>query len=299
MSDFRLKIFYAVAKNLSFTKAAEELYISQPAVTKNIKELESEYDLTLFLRKGNKIELTDAGKILLIHSEKIMNIYKQIQYDFDLLKENFSGTFQLGASTTLGQYLLPALMSQFHSKHPKIKMSLITANTEEIEKYLIEKKIELGMVEGKPKNKQLKYLPFLKDEIVAIAHTSQEISKKEILTLDELKKVPLVLRELGSGSLDIIRDAFQAVNIQLKDLNIAMHLGSTEGIKSYLTHTNSIGFISIAAVTKDIKKGEFQVIDIEGIDIKRWFYFVYKQGVPEGNSDLFIKFATSHYNPSL
>lgn len=299
MSDFRLKIFYSVAKNLSFTKAAEELYISQPAVTKNIKELESEYDFTLFLRKGNKIELTDAGKILLFHSEKIMDIYKQIRYDFDSLKDNFSGTFQLGASTTLGQYLLPALMSQFHSKHPKIKMSLITANTEVIEKYLIEKKIELGMVEGKPKNKQLKYIPFLKDEIVAIAHTSQEISKKKTLSLDELKKIPLVLRELGSGSLDIIRAAFRLENIQLKDLNIAMHLGSTEGIKSYLTHANTIGFVSIAAVNKDIKKGEFQVIDIEKIDMKRWFYFVYNQGVPEGNSDLFIKFATSHYNSLL
>lgn len=299
MSDFRLKIFYSVAKNLSFTKAAEELYISQPAVTKNIKELESEYDFTLFLRKGNKIELTDAGKILLFHSEKIMDIYKKIRYDFDSLKENFSGTFQLGASTTLGQYLLPALMSQFHSKHPKIKMSLITANTEVIEKYLIEKKIELGMVEGKPKNKQLKYIPFLKDESVAIAHTSQEISKKETLSLDELKKIPLVLRELGSGSLDIIRAAFRLENIQLKDLNIAMHLGSTEGIKSYLTHANTIGFVSIAAVNKDIKKGEFQVIDIEKIDMKRWFYFVYNQGVPEGNSDLFIKFATLHYNSLL
>lgn len=299
MSDFRLKIFYSVAKNLSFTKAAEELYISQPAVTKNIKELESKYDFTLFLRKGNKIELTDAGKILLFHSEKIMDIYKQIRFDFDSLKENFSGTFQLGASTTLGQYLLPALMSQFHSKHPKIKMSLIIANTEVIEKYLIEKKIDLGMVEGNPKNKQLKYIPFLKDEIVAIAHTSQEISKKETLSLDELKKIPLVLRELGSGSLDIIRAAFRLENIRLKDLNIAMHLGSTEGIKSYLTHANTIGFVSIAAVNKDIKKGEFQVIDIEKIDIKRWFYFVYNQGVPEGNSDLFIKFATSHYNSLL
>ena len=296
MSDVRLKIFYSVAKNLSFTKAAEELYISQPAVTKNIKELETEYDMTLFLRKGNKIELTDAGKLLLFHSEKIIDIYKQIRFDFDLLKNNFSGTFQLGASTTLGQYLLPALMSQFHSMHPKIKMSLITANTRDIEKYLIEKKIELGLVEGKPSNKQLKYIPFLQDEIIAIAHTSQEISTRESLSLEELMTIPLVLRELGSGSLDIIRDAFQSKNILLKDLNIAMHLGSTEGIKSYLTHANCIGFVSIAAINKEIKNGEFQVIDIEGINIERWFYFVYNQGVPQGNSDLFIKFTTTHYN---
>ena len=258
--------------------------------------METEYDMTLFLRKGNKIELTDAGKLLLFHSEKIIDIYKQIRFDFDLLKNNFSGTFQLGASTTLGQYLLPALMSQFHSMHPKIKMSLITANTRDIEKYLIEKKIELGLVEGKPSNKQLKYIPFLQDEIIAIAHTSQEISTRESLSLEELKIIPLVLRELGSGSLDIIRDAFQSKNILLKDLNIAMHLGSTEGIKSYLTHANCIGFVSIAAINKEIKNGEFQVIDIEGINIERWFYFVYNQGVPQGYSDLFIKFATTHYN---
>ncbi|WP_128330494.1 LysR substrate-binding domain-containing protein [Apibacter sp. HY039] len=296
MSDFRLKIFYSVAKNLSFTKAADELFISQPAVTKNIKELELEYDLSFFLRKGNRIELTEAGKVLFVHAENILESYKQIRYDLDIIKKNFTGTFQLGASTTVGQYLLPSLMSQFHIKYPDIKLSLVTANTRSIESYLIDKKIQLGIVEGKPKNKQLKYVPFIEDEIVAIAHTSQKIARKETLSLKELKKIPLVLREPGSGSLDIIRDALSKHKLQLKDLTVAMHLGSTESIKSYLTHADSIGFVSIAAVSKEIKNGEFQVIDIEKVDIKRWFYFVYNQGVPEGVSDLFMKFATAQYN---
>ncbi|MGM5630610.1 LysR substrate-binding domain-containing protein [Apibacter raozihei] len=296
MSDFRLKIFYSVAKNLSFTKAADELFISQPAVTKNIKELELEYDLSFFLRKGNRIELTEAGKVLFAHAENILESYKQIRYDLDIIKKNFTGTFQLGASTTVGQYLLPSLMSQFHIKYPDIKLSLVTANTRSIESYLIDKKIQLGIVEGKPKNKQLKYVPFIEDEIVAIAHTSQKIAREETLSLKELKKIPLVLREPGSGSLDIIRDALSKHKLQLKDLTVAMHLGSTESIKSYLTHADSIGFVSIAAVSKEIKNGEFQVIDIEKVDIKRWFYFVYNQGVPEGVSDLFMKFATAQYN---
>jgi DNA-binding transcriptional LysR family regulator len=278
---------------MSFTKASEELYITQPAVTKNIKELELEYGVSLFHRRGNKIELTEAGRILLGYTDKIMGLYKQVRYDLDLIKQRFSGMFQIGASTTVGQYVLPALMSLFHTRYPDINLSLINANTREIENYLIDKKIELGIVEGKPKNRRLKYIPFMEDEIVLIAHTSQKNSQKEIISLEEFKKISLVLRELGSGSLEVIRDELKKQGVHFKDLNIAMHLGSTESIKSYLTNVNSVGLVSIAAVNKEIKNGEFSIIDVKGLDIKRMFYFIYNQGVPDKISDMFMKFAVS------
>lgn len=293
MPDIRLKVFHSVAKKLSFTKAAEELFISQPAVTKNVKELESEYDVSLFYRKGNKIELTEAGKVLLIHVERIMDTYKQIEYDLNIIKQRFSGSFQIGASTTVGQYLIPNIMSMFHSRYPDIRLSLINANTREIESYLVDNKIDLGIVEGKPKNKRLKYVPFMEDEIVIVAHTSQEIAKKDSLSLDEVKQTPMVLRELGSGSLEVIRYELDRHQISLKDLNISMYLGSTESIKSYITHTNTIGLVSITAVSKEIKNGEFKVIDSKELDIRRWFYFVYNQGVPDKVSEMFMKFASS------
>lgn len=290
MSDTRLKIFHTVARHLSFTKASEELCITQPAVTKNIKELESEFDIRLFERKGNKIELTEAGQLLFNHSEDIFEIYKRIHFDLSLLKERHSGELQLGASTTLSQYILPPVLANFYRHFPDIRISLINANTEKIEKAVIQKKVALGIVEGKSKNVALKYTPFLKDEIVAVVHTSQKLADKDNLSMAEFLKTPLVLREAGSGSLDIILHELGKHSFHLKDLNVIMHLGSTESIKSFLANSNCIAFVSITAVSKEIVNGEFKVIDIEDLDIKRIFYFAHLQGKTERIPEIFMRF---------
>ncbi len=107
MSDFRLKVFQSVAKNLSFTKASQELFVSQPAITKHIQELETYYQARLFERQGSKISLTVAGELLLKHSEKILDDYKRLEYEMHLLHNEYIGELKLGASTTIAQYVLP------------------------------------------------------------------------------------------------------------------------------------------------------------------------------------------------
>lgn len=113
MSDFRLKVFLSVAKNLSFTKASQELFVSQPAITKHIQELETCYQARLFDRQGNKISLTEAGKLLQEHSEKILEDYKRLEYEMHLLHNEYIGDLKLGASTTIAQYVLPPLLANF------------------------------------------------------------------------------------------------------------------------------------------------------------------------------------------
>ncbi len=296
MSDTKIKVFYSVATHLNFTKASEELFLSQPAVSKNIKELEIEYGTRLFDRKGNRIELTQSGNILFDYAEQILSIYKKIDFDLNIIKQKFSGNLSLGTSTTIGQYLLPVVLAHFSKNFPDIQISLLNANTQKIEKSIIDKKIELGIVEGKSKNKQIKYLPFIKDEIVAIAHTSQKISQYDEINLEELKKLPIVLRETGSGTLEVIKFELAKHHIQLKDLNIKMFLGNTESIKSFLAHSNSLGFVSVASVSKEISKGEFKVLEIQNFNISRTFNFIYLQGVLGGNAKLFMDFTKKHYN---
>ncbi len=291
MLDFRLKVFFAVAQNLSFIKAAGELFITQPAVTKNIQELESEFDIRLFERKGSKIALTPAGNILYNYTEEILSIYRQIEFDFSVIKNKFSGQLQLGASTTVGQYVLPPILAKFFRSFPGIDISLLNDNTEKIETALLDHKIELGIVEGKTHNNQLKYIPFLKDEIVAVVHVKSKLAKNDSLTINQLKKTPVVLRERGSGTLEIIEHELSKQKIKLSDLQIAMYLGSTEGIKSFLSHTDCIGFVSIVAVAKEIANGEFKILDIKNLDIQRDFHFVHLQGKAEGLADLFMRFA--------
>ena len=133
MSDFRLKVFLSVAKNLSFTKASQELFVSQPAITKHIQELETCYQARLFDRQGNKISLTEAGKLLQEHSEKILEDYKRLEYEMHLLHNEYIGDLKLGASTTIAQYVLPPLLANFIAKFPQVNLSLLNGNSREIE----------------------------------------------------------------------------------------------------------------------------------------------------------------------
>ena len=169
MSDFRLKVFYAVAKNLSFTKASQELFVSQPAITKHIHELESLYQVRLFNRLGNKISLTEAGRVLLEYSERILAEYRRLDYSMHLLHNEYSGQLRLGASTTIAQYVLPPILAEYTRQYPKIKLTLIETNSRNVEQALQEHSIDLGMVEGVFRLPNLRYEAFLCDELVPVS----------------------------------------------------------------------------------------------------------------------------------
>ena len=291
MSNFRLKVFHSVATHLNFTQAAEELFITQPAVTKNIKELEAELDACLFDRIKGKVYLTEAGSILLDYTKQIFELDQTLNYKLSTLKDQYSGQLRLGASTTIGQYILPPILAKFNQQYPDIHISLINDNTKKIEAHLAAKEIDLGLVEGTSRNSQLKYTPFINDEIVAIAHTSKDLSKLDEITLDELKSIPIVLRDQGSGSLEVIVNKLNERSITLPDLNICMHLGSTESIKTYLAYADALGLISINAVTKEVANGEYKVIDINNFEVVRTFDFVQLHGQQQGLSELFMDFS--------
>ena len=290
MFNFRLQVFHSAATNLSFTRAAKELYITQPAVTGNIKELENILGINLFDRGKNGISLTKAGDVLLRYTKQAMENYKKMEYEMSQLKNAFSGKLKVGASTTIEQYVLPPILVRFNRKYPDIEILLYNNNTMHVEKDVLQHEVDLGIVEGNAGNKEFRYTPFMKDEIVAVAHTSQPVSKKIQITLEEFKRMPLIVRETGSGSLDIIMSALQKHKIRQKNLNIKIYLGSTESIKTYLTNANCISLVSIQAVRKEITKGEFQIIDIEGLEIVRTFNFIYPQGQQNGLVDKFIEF---------
>lgn len=294
MFNFRLQVFHSVAANLSFTKAAKELHITQPAVTGNIKELENSLGINLFNREQNSISLTQAGNILLKYTEKATAEYKQIEYEIGLLRKSFSGGLKIGASTTIEQYILPPILARFNKEHPEIAISLYNNNTMNIEKDVMSHKIDLGIVEGNIGRKEFKYTPFMKDEIVAFVHSSQFIAKKQKIGLDELKKTSLVLRESGSGTLDIITTELQRHKIKLKDMNVKVSLGSTESIKNFLANGNYMGFASIHAIKKEVARGYFQIIDIEDLDITRTFHFIYPQGEQNGLLNKFIEFCLNN-----
>lgn len=220
MSDFRLKVFRSVAKNLSFTKASQELFVSQPAITKHIQELEAAYQTRLFDRQGSRISLTESGNLLLEHCERILEDYKRLEYEMHLLHNEYTGGLKLGASTTIAQYVLPPLLASFIGKFPQVSLSLLNGNSREIEAALQEHRIDLGFVEGVFRLPNIRYTTFLEDELVAVVRTGSKLAVGEEITPDELFHLPLVLRERGSGTLDVFERALQQHNIKLSSLQV-------------------------------------------------------------------------------
>jgi DNA-binding transcriptional LysR family regulator len=297
--DFRLKVFYTVALRLNFTKAATELYISQPAVSKHIQELEETYKIKLFERNGAKIALTPAGEILLKHTKDIFEIYREIDFDMSSFISERQGSLRLGASTTISQYIISPVLARFHQKQKDIKVNLLNANTEQIETALINKEIEIGIVEGQSKNQAIKYIPFLKDELVLVCNTHNPLVKQKEISLEDLKRMKFITRERGSGTLEVIEFALKQVDFKLTDLQIEMQLGSTESIKSYLLNSNCLAFMSIHAVNKELKNNELMVLDVEGLTVERYFYIITLQGKSDPLSELFIQSISSYYNLKL
>ncbi len=295
MFDFRLKVFHTVAKRLNFTKAADELCITQPAVSKHIQEIENNFKVKLFDRNGTKIKLTLAGETLLQHTDRIFTIYRNLEFELYNLTQRHEGKLRIGASTTIAQYLLPPMLATFHKKFKDIKVSLTINNTEQIEQALQNKEIDFGIIEGQSKNKSFKYTEFIKDEIVLTANINHPFAKKGIIKLDELLKIPLLLREPGSGTLEVIAHALKPMGIKIAQLQNEMQLGSTESIKSYLLHSDCMAFLSVHAILKELKNKEFSIIDVKGLTIERYFYFIQQYGEAEALPDLFMKFAR-HYN---
>lgn len=292
--DFRLRVFQSVAQNLSFTKASKELFISQPAISKHIQELEIQYKTPLFERAGSKIRLTEAGELLLLHAGQLLAGYRQLDFEMNLLTNHFSGRLSLGASTTIAQYVLPPVLSSFIRKFPDIHVSLMNGNSCEIEQALADGKITLGLVEGSSRQNSMHYVPFMKDELVVVAHVGSSLARFDEITMQQLCTFPLVLRENGSGTLEVLESVLAVHHIKLSALNILIQLGSTESIKLFLENSDCLGIVSVRAVNKELINGTLKIIDVAGFSAERMFSFVELQGQNGGLEESFIRFARTN-----
>jgi len=292
--DFRLQVFHTVARRLSFTKAAEELFITQPAVTKHIRALEEHFKTKLFERKGNSILLTEGGKTLLRYAKSLEQIYSGLEQEMHALNGLAKGMLTIGASTTLAQYVLPSLLAAFRTKYPEVQLQLISGNTEYIEQGLLSGVMDIGFIEGQSRNKQLKYIPFRKDEIVLVGRTEHPFAKNKVLKTSALQTASFIMREHGSGTLEVIAGALKKAGIKWQELKVEMQLDSTEAIKSYLLHSDCLSFISRYAVQHELAQDEFRVLPISGLKIERPFSIIHLQGKPAPLSERFIKFAHRH-----
>lgn len=289
--DFRLKVFYVAATQLNFTKTAAELFISQPAVSKNIQELEQQIGHTLFERKGSRLSLTPAGTLLLKHSHIIIEQYNKASYDLSILKGETAGSLKLGASTTISHYIIPLILANFHRHYEGIHIQVAHGNTQQVEEWLTDNKIDLGIIEGLNQNRSMKYTPLFNDEIVLVTRAGNPLARREMISIENLRELDFVMREAGSGTNDVIAKCLKAKGFETQDLQISINLASTESIKQYLLHSSSFAFLSVHAIIREIQGGFLKVIDIEDFSIERSFFFIHPHGVVADLPNLFMRFA--------
>jgi len=290
----KLHIFKVVANHLSFTKAAEQLFISQPAVSKSIRSLEDDYKITLFSRKRNSIELTNEGKSFLTYVNRILDIYSEMDNHFLHQKATVPELINFGVSTTIANNIIPQVVAKFRLQFPKTHFEITSKNSEDIEELILNQMLDFGITEGKNTHPKLQFKKFIKDEIVLVTNVKNNSFKNGVITTKILEELPIIGREMGSGTRDIIYDVLHAFNI--KKLNNVVTLNSTEAIKHYLYCSDNYAFISIHAISEDLVNNKLKIIDIKDFAIERWFYFVSRTGYQSNIMSYFEKFTKSSYN---
>ena len=294
MEPFRLRVFRIVAEELSFTRAAERLFLTQPAVTMQVKNLEEDLGLRLFDRTGQKIALTAAGRLLNTYARRIADLCAEAEQKIAALKGETRGQLALGASTTIAQYLLPRLAGDFLNAFPAIQLSILSGNTADVVGALIDGRIALGLIEGPPLRPDVKCETFVEDEILLVVPPSHEWASGGPVDTTVLKSARIILRERGSGTRQVVEDALRRARLDVKKLHVVLDLDSTESIKSAIAAGLGIGFVSRWALGKELALGLLKTVPVKGLRIRRQFQFVYLQGpIPSGVEGEFLRFAAA------
>lgn len=275
-----LKTFVAVAKLKSFSKAAQELRITQPAVSFQIHSLEKEVKEVLFDRSGQNIALTEAGEIFLKYAEQIVELSEKLIDEISELRMLVRGRLEIGASNIPGEYILPVFLSEFKSSYPDVEIRLSVYDTQEVISLLLAHEINLGFCGALAKAVPIIFEEFAYDEIVIAMPPDHPLAGRKNLSLKELTKYPLIMREQGSGTRKVFLEALKKQGLEESDLNIALELGSTQAVLSALSAGNTIAPISIYAVKDAVKNGSLVYKRIENLDLKRPLYIAYNEKAP-------------------
>ncbi len=278
--DFRhLETFSRVAHYKSFTKAAEDLCLTQPTVSGHILALEQSLSLRLFDRAGREVQLTKAGEVFHRYALKILAFRKEALNALSEFSQGIRGDLSLGASTIPGEYFLPKLVGDFRREHPLVAISLRIADTREIVQSVLEGNVELGMIGAKLNNNSLQYDLFGEDEIIVIGPATPSRSRRQKIRFEEVFEKPWILREEGSGTQMAVEKTLRKEGKSLKQFNVAVEMGSTSSMKEGVKARLGFAFISKRAVEEELSLGLFSRIDVEGMEpISRQIYIVSHRG---------------------
>lgn len=294
-----LKVFYTAATKLNFSETAKVHHLSQPSISSQIRNLEESLNVKLFERTTKKIALTDSGQLLQGYVKLILEVIDKAEKDIALLSNSIHGDLALDASLTIGENLLPYMLGNFKQEYPFVNLIMKIHNSQQIIEKVLHEEVDLGFIEAPMSHPLVFCNPFLDDELVIISSTQKLnplIDNREVITPYELFSLPIILREHGSGTRQVIEETLQKNNLDPSNLNIILELENTESIKAIVESGMGISIISQTAIKKELQLGTLRTIKIEGITLKRSFYIVQKkEKVLSLPAESFVNFLLNYY----
>ncbi len=274
--EFRhLETFCRVADLKSFTKAADDLFLTQPTVSGHILSLEQFLSLRLFDRASREVRLTKSGEVFQEYASKILSLRKDLLNALSEFSKGIRGELSLGTSTIPGEYLLPRLIGDFKREHPSFVISLKIADTKEVIQFVLQDHVEFGIIGARLNHPSLHYEKFEEDKIVVVAPAGHPLTRNKKVTLDQLLKEPWIIREEGSGTRIAVEKALRREGKSLKQFNVVMEMGSTSSVKEGVKAKLGLAFISGRATEGEVRQGSLCRIDVEGFEpISRQIYIV-------------------------
>jgi DNA-binding transcriptional LysR family regulator len=276
MADRRLQVFHTVARLLSFTKAAESLHKTQPAVTFQVRQLEEHFNTRLFDRTHNRISLTDAGQTVYGYADHIFELYSEMENAVREMTGEISGALTIGASTTIAEYMLPTLLGDFKEKYPEVTIHLKVSNSDGIVSMVENNTIDLGVVESPVGNKNLVVETCKRDQLVAIVPPGHALEEKGAVKFPELLEFPFICREEGSGTREVINDYLHQLSHCSSSLKIAMELGSPEAVKGAVEAGMGVSVVSRATIQKELRLSTLVALNLDP-PLDRPFSFVHQK----------------------
>ena len=293
MADRRLQVFHAVAKQMSFTKAAEVLYMTQPAVTFQIKQLEEHFNTRLFERGHGKISLTPAGEVVLKYAERILGMSQELETRVREMTGRLSGPLLIGASTTIAEFLLPPVLGEFKGQHPEVQAKLTVGNSETIENRVAEHTLDLGLIEAPSHLPALLTEVCCEDELQVIVTPTHPLAKQKSVTPKQAVSHPYVTREQGSGTREFTDLYLRKAGIQPNELNVVMELGSPEALKGVVGTGLGFAIMSRVTVERERRLGELVAVPLQPKLIRTLSLVYPKEKFRSKLVNKFVEFAKS------
>ncbi|ANE47464.1 LysR family transcriptional regulator [Paenibacillus swuensis] len=275
MNFHQLHIFYTVAEKGSFSAAAAALHMTQPAVTMQVQSLEEYFGTKLFHRSTKRIELSEAGRTLIPYALNSINLMKDTEVAMSKFTHMLQGRLQLGASLTVGEYILPRLLGPFGKEYPNISVQMKVMNTAQILEEILRHQLNFGLVEAPVQHPDVKIEAVLNDELKLIVPSDHPLAAFEKVSVPQMMEHSFVLREQGSGTRQVMEEALQQQGMNPGDMKIVMELGSTGAVKSAVEAGLGITILSQSSVKHELALGLFKVIEVEDVRFMRKFYSIY------------------------